>query len=398
MKVLLTVEYYYPSVGGAQEVVKQISERLFKRGHDVTVATTKLAHRTFTKYNGVKIKEFDIDGNDVRGYRGDIQSYQNYLLNGKFDIVLNYAAQQWTSDLCSQVMEKITAKTVLVPCGFSGLNNPGYCHYFASMPSVLKKYDATVYMSQNYRDYNFAKKHHIHNIHFIPNAASKEEFAVTSDIDIRKLLKIPKDNFLILHVGSHTRVKGHKELFQIFSKSKINNATLLLIANNSNGGCTKNCHLREFLFNFNILNKFKNKKVNVTPLNRAQTIAAYQQSDLFLFPSNIECSPLVLFEAMASKTPFLTSDVGNSSEIAQWSGSGIVLPTIKRYDNYHTVDIAKSADKLLEIYVNEKKRLQMAEMGYKAWLKDFTWDTIVDKYESLFEKLLSQDHKSQTAD
>ncbi|MFH1005826.1 MAG: hypothetical protein V1781_10125 [Bacteroidota bacterium] len=39
MKILHTVESYYPSVGGMQEVVKQISEQLVKMGHSVTVAT-----------------------------------------------------------------------------------------------------------------------------------------------------------------------------------------------------------------------------------------------------------------------------------------------------------------------------------------------------------------------
>ena len=42
MKILHTVELYHPSQGGMQEVVKQISERLVKLGHEVTVATTKL--------------------------------------------------------------------------------------------------------------------------------------------------------------------------------------------------------------------------------------------------------------------------------------------------------------------------------------------------------------------
>lgn len=36
MKILHTVEFYEPSVGGAQEVIKQISLQLVKRGHEVT--------------------------------------------------------------------------------------------------------------------------------------------------------------------------------------------------------------------------------------------------------------------------------------------------------------------------------------------------------------------------
>ncbi len=56
MNILHTSEFYSPGVGGEQEVVKQLSERLAARGHEVTVATTRL---------------FD------EGYRIDIQKYKN---------------------------------------------------------------------------------------------------------------------------------------------------------------------------------------------------------------------------------------------------------------------------------------------------------------------------------
>ena len=67
MKILHTVEFYEPFKGGAQEVVKQLSERMVAMGHDVTVATTKLKERKSKNINGVKIEEFDISGNEVRG-------------------------------------------------------------------------------------------------------------------------------------------------------------------------------------------------------------------------------------------------------------------------------------------------------------------------------------------
>ena len=79
MKILHTVEFYYPSVGGAQEVVRQISERLVKLGHDVTVATTKLPERKIATHNGVKIVGFDISGRAATGYGGkDIEKYKKF--------------------------------------------------------------------------------------------------------------------------------------------------------------------------------------------------------------------------------------------------------------------------------------------------------------------------------
>ena len=67
-------------------------------------------------------------------------------------------------------------------------------------------------------------------------------------------------------------------------------------------------------------------------MDRVLTVNAFKQANLFLFPSLIECSPIVLFEAMASSTPFLVSDVGNSKEIVKWTGGGELLPTtVDRY-------------------------------------------------------------------
>jgi glycosyltransferase involved in cell wall biosynthesis len=53
---------------------------------------------------------------------------------------------------------------------------------------------------------------------------------------------------------------------------------------------------------------------------REDTVAAYHSADIFIFGSYIEASPLVIIEAKASKTPFVTTDCGN---VREWKG-GIV--------------------------------------------------------------------------
>lgn len=103
MRILHTVEFYYPSTGGSQEVVKQLSERMAAMGHEVIVATSWLPERKATVINGVHIKEFKISGNMVHGYQGNTKEYREFILNEKFDVIMNYAAQQWSTDLCLEV-------------------------------------------------------------------------------------------------------------------------------------------------------------------------------------------------------------------------------------------------------------------------------------------------------
>jgi glycosyltransferase involved in cell wall biosynthesis len=393
MKILHTVEVFYPPEGGMQKVVREISERLAKKGHIVTIATRYDSRINYPAKNNIVIEQFKISGNLVRGYEGqakEIKRYQNFLKNSCFDIITNFAAQQWATDLTFPLLEKLKAKKVLVPTGFSGLYLPEYQKYFTNMKNWMKKYDMNVFLSNNYRDINFARTNKIKKRILISNGASEEEFLSKRYIDIKKRLNIPQKNLLLLHVGSHTKSKGHTEAIKIFSQARIINTTFLIIGNKTSKGCFYSCLLKSKFFNISPQRFFDNKKIIIASLNRKEIIGAYKQADLFLFPSNVECSPIVLFECMASKTPFLTSDVGNAQEIIKWSNSGILLPTLIDKKGYSIVNIGQSAKILEQISHNADKRKAMAEFGYKAWQKRFTWEMLGQRYEKMYKRLLNK--------
>ncbi|MCK4793978.1 MAG: glycosyltransferase family 4 protein [Desulfobacteraceae bacterium] len=338
--------------------------------------------------NGVKIEDFSITGNAVRGFSGEVDRYQNFILESDFDVIMNYAAQQWATDLVLPLLNKVSAKKVFVPCGFSGLFLPEYANYFEQMKTWLKQYDACIYMSNDYRDINFARECGADNDVLIPNGAGADEFDQKHEVNIRKKLNIPQDHFLILHVGSHTGIKGHKEAIQIFKKAKIKHASFLIVANSFGGGCTRSCRIAEKKYAYSPYSKIADKKIIIRSLSRKETVAAYHEADLFLFPSNLECSPLTLFEAIASKSPFLTTDVGNAKEIIGWTNGGLLLPTLKFKNGYAKADVEKSADILQRIFHNYKKRKTLAKNGYENWKTSFTWEKITRQYEELYLKLL----------
>jgi glycosyltransferase involved in cell wall biosynthesis len=415
LKILHTVEQYFPSVGGMQEVVKRISELLVSRGHSVTVATRTQLGRTSREINGVQIEEFNIRGNAAHGISGpDIEKYKNYLVESDFDIVVNFAAQQWATDLAYEVLPKIRAKKILVPTGFSGLYDADFHKYFRKLPEYLRLYDAHVFLSDDYRDIHFARAHKIKNLFLIPNGASLEEFSKPATLDIRKKLGMSKDDYFILHVGSHTGMKGHGAAINIFRQAKIDNSRLVIVGNTfENANCRDRCEFQARLVNTlpaidtigswkrilvsiikgslkgRIFRKYGvNKKVIVQELTREETVAAYHAADLFLFPSQIECSPIVFFECMASKTPFLSTDVGNASEIVEWSGGGEIMPTA-----YHGFCVSAIIDLTFSILEKFRKNpeygLKLAEQGHQAWLEKFTWEKIAGQYEELYTVVLN---------
>src|SRR4051812_42386435 len=177
MRILHAVEFYPPSVGGVQAVVRQVSERVAARGHDVTVATSAHPERIDTVINGVKVAEFDVRGNEVRGMQGDVDGYRRYVTEGDFDVVMTYAAQQWTTDALLPVVDQIRSRTVLAPCGFSALHDPAYASYFAHLGEDLNRFDELIFHSDTYQDIQFARDAGAERLTVIPNAADEREFA-----------------------------------------------------------------------------------------------------------------------------------------------------------------------------------------------------------------------------
>jgi L-malate glycosyltransferase len=387
MKILHCVESYFPSVGGMQEVVKQLSERLVTMGHQVTVATSTHTERGFSELNGVLLKTFSISGNRVIGLKGEIHEYEKFLLQNDFDVISFFAAQQWATDIALPLLQQIKAKKVSVPTGYSGLYWKDYATYFSDMKNWIHHYDMNVYLSNDYRDINFARNNGVTKIKIIPNGAGADEFLKQDEIDVRLALGLKKSSPLYLHVGSFTGKKGQMDAIKIFLNSKAKNSTLLLIGNNFED--YKNLfekHYRYFLLRQKA--KWQANKVVFGFFSRAFTVAAYKQSNLFIFPSNIECSPIVLFECAASKTPFLSTDVGNSIEIASWTKGGLILPTEKDEEGESKVNIGASIKLFNELIDNPNELRSMANSAFEIWQEKFSWEKISKEYENLYLSLL----------
>jgi L-malate glycosyltransferase len=388
MKILHTVEFYWPHMGGAQEVVRQVSEHLVKRGHEVTVATSRLSERKETVYNGVKIKEFSVSGNEVRGFQGEVQSYQNFLRGEPFDVMMNYAAQQWTSDLAFPLLAVLPFKKILAACGFSGLTDSAYQDYFSRMPAYLKKYDRLIFHSETYQDACFAKDHGISRYTVIPNGASEEEFLEEKAFNFRERYRIGKDTPFVLAVSNHEQFKGHKLVIEAFRRARIGRAVLVIMGRSlSLRGCLPSCHIQAA---FVRTLSFGRKRVLLLNAPRREVVGAFRSADLFVHGSQLECSPLVLFESMASKTPFITTDSGNAKEIVAWGNGGVVLSG-RRAENGRVITEQRTLSKSIEEMIAQKNtRVAMGESGYEAWRDRFTWNHISGVYEALYQSLLNE--------
>ena len=178
MRLLFCCEFYHPSRGGVQEVMRQIAERMAVAGHDVTIATSHLRERRVTSYNGVAIRDFKVAGNAVCGMVGEVERYRKFVREFDGDAILIKAAQQWTFDALWPMLDQIKARKVFIPCGFSGFYEPAYQQYFSQMPEILAKFDHLIFYAESYRDIDLARACGLSLITVLPNGASETEFDI----------------------------------------------------------------------------------------------------------------------------------------------------------------------------------------------------------------------------
>lgn len=444
MKLLFCCQNYWPSVGGVQEVVRQIAERMAAAGHDVRVATCAHPERKMDIHNGVRIHSFDIAGNLVTGIRGEIDRYRKFLVDFDGDAILIKAAQQWSFDALWPVLDQIKTRKVFVPCGFSSFYEPSFSDYFRQLPDILRKFDHLIFYAERYRDIDFARVNGIAHFSIVPNGASEVEFGyATRDGRLHGELGIPPTDLVFLTVGAPIGVKGHETVAEAFAQVDLGGrgATLILNGNwPAPGRQITASHFRAVLQRFASRNsmqesiqllreagvrggidrlfpKSRPKRTQIlsseeiaavtthdassdasvstansgpagrtvlrVDLPRSQVVDAFFEADLFLFASKVEYSPLVLFESAAAGTPFLTVPAGNAAEIVCWTGGGWLCPAEVDGRGYVEVSPAVMAREIERGIRSPDYLRELGTAGRQAWLDRFTWAKIAKSYERI---------------
>jgi glycosyltransferase involved in cell wall biosynthesis len=358
---VVTVERYAPAIGGAERVAQRVSEGLVARGHEVHVITG--ATPGPEELAGVRIHRLPIAGNDARGIHGDGAAVVATIDRLQPELVFNYAAQTWATDCCRALLEReVRPRMALAPCGFSGLHTRRYASYFADMPDRLRLYDGLILHSTVYQDWGFAAAAGVERMFVVPNGADPP----ASGGGLRA--GIPGGPIAVT-VGSHVFSKGHGDFARaIRSIGRRRRLTGVIVAPDRHGldalrGCQPACRTRARLRRGSL------RVLDGTPPGVvADALAA---ADLFLFTSRVECAPLVILEAMAAGTPWVSYDVGNVSELA----GGVVAGSF--------AELADAAAQVLD-----GTHPELGEQGRAAWEKSHRWEPIVARYEAVFEELL----------
>jgi glycosyltransferase involved in cell wall biosynthesis len=387
LHILITTFTFPPQANGVANVAYRHAIGLLERGHKVTVATGYDPQRNGSHFpQGIEIVEFKLSGNaNVRSrYKGDIEGYSAFISSFKGDVICCHCWQIWSTDLAVKAFHNSKAKTVFISHGVSANSRYGWPrtiftwllwrrYVWFSMPEILKSFDHIVLLSKKsdcdrFYDNYLIKRLGLKNFTIIPNGIDLSAFRNQSFdfIDEYNL----SGQYILLCVGKYTKDKNEEMVLNAYLAGNTENSTLVFIGPHPNKYC-------QALIDKWEKNKKDNPKKNVLFLHnitKEEIFAAYKAADIYLSGSKTEYFPIVILDAMASGTPFISTNVGCVDELP----GGVVVNSTAEM----TITLGMiSSDTYLS------KRLTYE--GMTACKENFCWNMVLKKYDSLFKSLCS---------
>ncbi|MFC7008537.1 glycosyltransferase family 4 protein [Halalkalicoccus salilacus] len=190
----------------------------------------------------------------------------------------------------------------------------------------------------------------------LANGANPDWYPTDRRDDIRNELEIDKYKTVVLFCGGFTKRKGIHEIIEALNDIKNKNVQLVFVGHYGN--------LRDQLLEAlkNSHHDSYNVLWNVPPLALRRW---YTAADILILPSHAEGRPNVVYEAMASKTAVIGTDVSGIPEQVNDDKTGILIPP------KNVQALSHALNHLIE---NEDKRERMGDNGLKRLhQKGWTW-------------------------
>ena len=308
MKVLITTDWYTPTVNGVVTSILNLRKELQTRGHEVRILTLSQTRKSFTE-NGVTYIGSIGAGKIYPGARvrfaaasrliQDIIDWRPEVVHSQCEFSTFLVARRISEELDIPLIH--TYHTVY----------EDYTHYFAPTHRmgkhmaaafsrrVLDKADIVISPTKKVKDLLWGYGV-LPEIRVIPTGVNIDRFEKETDSiklkELRKSLGIPEGNKILLYLGRLAKEKNIEEILLYFSKMDRRNLTLLIA-----GGGPYRHALDEKVRSLGI----EGDVVFAGMVDPAETSDYYHLGDIFVTASESETQGLTYIEALASGLPTL---------------------------------------------------------------------------------------------
>ncbi len=390
MKILmLTWEYPPRIVGGIARVVHDLSKRLIKDGHEVTVVTYR---------DNASVPEYEND-KGVNVYRVD-----NYMIhpNNFIDWImqLNFNLIAKATEIINKEggFDVIHAHDWLVTYAAKSLKNAYDIPIVATIHATeagrnsgihddtqryindtewLLTYEATeVIVNSNFMKNDLQRLFGLpyDKINVIPNGINLNNFTgIERDYDFRRQYAMDNEK-IILYVGRLVYEKGIQHLIAAMPKilSNYHDAKLVIAGK---GGMIDDLKAETSSLGLD------NKVYFTGYMDSKKVQKMYKCADVAVFPSTYEPFGIVALEAMLAGVPTVVSDVGGLDEIVTHGVDGM-----KSYaGNSNSI-----ADSVTALLYDHQLATNISKKARQKVKEQFNWEKIAQDTHFTYEKAICQ--------
>jgi N-acetyl-alpha-D-glucosaminyl L-malate synthase BshA len=362
----------YPTWGGSGVVATELGIALGKKGHEVHFITSKQPVRLNFLTENIHFHEVFVEEYPLFHYQpyelalssklvSIVERYGLDILHVHYAIPHAYAAYMAKQMLKEKGIE-IPIVTTLHGTDITLVGSHPF--YKTAVEFSINNSDVVTAVSENLRNDTLRLFDIKKDIEVIYNFIDFEKYPNIKDKDCKRIAIAEEDEKIIVHVSNFRPVKRIKDVITVFDKiQKVMPAKLLLVGDGPERESAdlqvKQLGIREkvlFLGNSDEVNK----------------ILCY--ADLFLLPSQTESFGLAALEAMAAKTPVISSNSGGLPEVNVHSVTGFTSNV------GDTGTMAKNAIYILE----DDQRLEEFKIRAHENARKFSIEKILPLYEEVY--------------
>lgn len=319
--------FYPPHVGGIEQHVENLSTRLSRRGHKITVLTSSLPGNPPSKVrysNGIEVlrlKTFFPLGRIYpslasQGFTLNAKkTIKNLIKDKKIDIVHVHGHHYYLSWQAIRATKELQTPSILTLHGLFALNPSdsiakieeeifNYVIFKQELSSVSATIGLTSKITKYAQRYGPPHKKY----YTIPNGVNDSPFVENKEKRsiYRKKFQIKNDQIVVLFLGRFASIKGILELAEASKLAvKANNDVFFLFVG---GGPL----LDELARTISPI-KENSAIIGWVPPNKIHEL--YLAADIFVLPSKSEALPLTILEAMAARLWIVATPVGGIPEV-----------------------------------------------------------------------------------
>ena len=385
---MLTWEYPPRVVGGIARVVNDLSKRLIKDGHEVTVITYREGNAPYFELDkGVKVYRVDnfmINANNFIDWIMQLnfnmiaKAGEIIAKEGKFDVIhahdwlVAYSAKTLKQAYDMPIVSTIHATEAGRNSGIREANQK----YINDTEWMLTYESTEVIVNSNYMKSELQRLFGLpfEKINVVPNGVNITNYSgIERDYEFRRRYALDNEK-IILFMGRLVYEKGVQYLIGAMPKilEHYHDAKLVIAGK---GGM-----IDELKQEVNHLG-LGNKVCFAGYLNGKDVGKMYKAADIAVFPSTYEPFGIVALEAMLAEVPVVVSDIGGLNEIVRHRETGM-----KSYcGNSNSI-----ADSILELLFDPALCSSMVKKAKAEVRNQYNWTKIAQDTHFTYQKAICE--------